>query len=277
MQEVAINWKSWKGTEIFARSWSPEGTPKAVLCLVHGHGEHSGRYAHVAEFMGKRGIATLALDQLGHGKSGGTRGHFPSLDAALDDIDRLLETAAVHFPDVPRFLFGHSMGGNEVLNYAMRRKPAIQGVIASAPWLKLAFDPSKVDLLLASVMVNIWPSFTQPSKLDATAISRIPEEVEKYKADPLIHDKISPALFKSIHEAGLWALDHAAEFPLPLLLAHGTADRLTSWAASNEFASKAKGDFTFRSWEGLYHEMHNEPERAEVLEGYAAWMEERLG
>ncbi len=109
-------------------------------------------------------------------------------------------------------------------------------------------------------MNHLWPTFSQASGLDTQALSRDPAVVRAYENDPLVHARVSARLFVSTYQAGLWALDHAAEFPLPLLLMHGTADRLTSVEASRQFARRGSGDCTFKLWEGFYHEIHNEPE-----------------
>ncbi len=150
------------------------------------------------------------------------------------------------------------------------------GAIVTGPWLKLAFDPPAVQVTLARVMNKIAPGFTQNSKLDTTALSHDAQVVKAYDNDPLVHDKISARLYMGMYDSGLWALEHAAEFPVPLLLMHGTADRITSAQASREFAERGGKNVTWRAWDGLYHEIHNEPEKAEVLEAMAAWMDHRL-
>lgn len=270
-------WKSKDGTNLFGKVWTPEGETKAALCLVHGMGEHCERYAHVADFLNKNGIAVVSFDHRGHGKSEGKRGHSANYDALLDDVGMVLAKTSELFPNVPVFLYGHSMGGNVVLNYALRRKPNIKGVIASAPWLRLAFEPPKFELTLAKFMINIYSSFTQSTKLDATAISRDANEVAKYKNDPLVHDLISPAFFIGAFDAGFYALEHASEMPYSLLIYHGTNDRLTSYSASKEFADKVNPQLvTWRSWEGLFHETHNEPEKAEVLQFLLDWLNARF-
>jgi alpha-beta hydrolase superfamily lysophospholipase len=269
-------WQSKDGTKLFEKVWSPKGEIKAALCLVHGMGEHCERYAHVADFLNQNGVAVVTFDHRGHGKSEGKRGHSPNYDTLLDDVGMALDKTTELFPNVPTFLFGHSMGGNVVLNYALRRKPNVKGIIASAPWLRLAFAPSKIDLTLAKLMINIYPSFTQSTKLDATAISRDAKEVEKYVKDTLVHDLISPAFFLGAFDAGNYALEHASEMAYSLLIYHGTKDRLTSYEGSKEFASKVNPQLvTWRSWEGLFHEMHNEPEKAEVMQMLLEWIKER--
>jgi alpha-beta hydrolase superfamily lysophospholipase len=244
----------------------------AAICLVHGLGEHSGRYAHLAAALTQAGYALLTFDHRGHGKSQGSRGHTPLYDTLMDDIGHLLDEAAQRFPKQPRFLYGQSMGGNLVLNYALRRRPPLAGVIATGPWLRTTFTPPGWKVALGRMMNNIAPALTQPSGLEVQAISRDSAVVRAYQTDSLIHDKISARLFTSCHAAGLWALEHAAEFPLPLLLMHGGADRITSADASREFAARAPSDCTLKIWDSFYHEIHNEPEQAEVFAFLIDWL-----
>jgi alpha-beta hydrolase superfamily lysophospholipase len=243
---------------------------------VHGLGEHSGRYGHVAEAFGKQGYATLAFDQRGHGKTPGRRGYAPSYDAFLDDIARLIEEAAKRYPDLPRFLYGHSLGGNFVINFALRRKPGLNGAIATSPALKPGFDPPSLKVALGKIMALVWPTFTMPNGLDLQGLSRDPNVIQDYTSDPLVHDRISARLGTDILKTGRWALEQAAGFPLPLLLMHGSADRLTSAQASCEFAKMAGERCTLKIWEGFYHELHNEPEKEEVLVFLIDWMNARL-
>jgi alpha-beta hydrolase superfamily lysophospholipase len=269
-------WKSADGLEMFAQSWEPDETPRAVVCLVHGLGEHSGRYAHVGKAFVEAGFVLTGFDVRGHGKSGGPRGHTPSYDALMDDIDLFIYLVANRYPGLPRFLYGHSLGGNFVINFALRCRPELVGVIATGPWLKLAFQPASSKVMLGKIMNNILPSFSQASGLDTRALSHDPEVVNAYENDPLVHDKISARLFLNVFESGLWALDHAAEIPLPLLLMHGGADRIISLEASRQFAASAGDKVTLRIWDGLYHEIHNEPEQGEVFTVMIDWMNTQL-
>ncbi|RJR29920.1 MAG: alpha/beta hydrolase [Desulfobacteraceae bacterium] len=277
MKTLELDWRSKDGLDLFGRCWEPERPAKGILCLVHGLGEHVGRYEHAgAEFAGA-GYSLLGFDQRGHGRSDGPRGHTPSYDALMDDIGELLAQAERRYPGVPRFLYGHSMGGNEVINYAMRRNPPILGVIATGPWLRLAFQPPAWQIALGRLMNKLAPAFTQASKLDAAAISRDGKVVEAYVNDPLVHDKISARLFIEMHNSGEWALANAAGLSLPLLLMHGGADRITAASASREFAQKKGGNTALHIQEGLYHEIHNEPEKAEVFKTMIAWLEQEGG
>ena len=272
METFEWNWKSFDDLDMYACGWAPKGKPKAVICLVHGHGEHIGRYEHAGAALTEKGYALLGFDLRGHGKSGGPRGHTPSYDALMDDIAAFSQQTDERYPGLPRFLYGHSLGGNLVLNYALRRKPDLRGVIATGPWLKLAFDPPAAQVTLGRLMNGIAPGFTQHSKLNTKGLSHDQAVVSAYENDPLVHDKISARLFVSIYESGLWALEHAAEFPLPLLLMHGSADPLTSAKASQEFASKAGDKVTLKVWDGLYHEIHNEPEKEQVFAYMLNWL-----
>ncbi len=272
MKHQDLKWTASDGIEIYGQCWLTDAKPKAVIGIVHGMGEHSGRYAHVAAYLVENDYSVIAYDHRGHGKSGGKRGHTPSYDLLLDGIANLLTQADTIAPGAPKFIYGHSMGGNLVLNYALRRKPAIAGVIASSPWLKLAFEPPKFEVALGRFVNNIFPGFTQSTKLDVNAISRDKKVVDAYVNDPLVHDKISARFFVEVYAAAAWALEHASEMKLPLLLFHGTEDQLTSPEGSKEFAEKVKENCTFRLWDGFYHETHNEPEKEEVLKYIATWL-----
>ncbi|RMG70814.1 MAG: alpha/beta fold hydrolase, partial [Bacteroidetes bacterium] len=223
------------------------------------------------------GLAVAAFDLYGHGQTAGKRGHAPSLEALHASIGAFLETMRTRLPEVPVFLYGHSMGGCLAASYVLHQQPAVQGVILSSPWLRLAFKPSSVDLFLAKTMVNIYPAFTQSTKLDASGISRDPVEVQRYQEDPLIHDMISPALFMAVHREGEWLMEQAGSWSYPLLLVHGTGDRITDWRASEAFAQSAGGDVTWKPWEGGFHELHHDPIRETLFDTYLGWIDQRLG
>lgn len=245
---------------------------KVVVALIHGMGEHAMRYAHVADYFNGHGIAVLSLDLRGHGTSAGKRGHTPSYDHLMDDLDTICRKAKELYPELPLILYGHSMGGNLVLNYLMRRQPKVQGAIVTAPYLKLAFEPPAWKVSLGKLTAGIIPTLTQPTGIETAAISRDPEEVRKYEADPLVHDKITSSFFVNVHFAGPYAIENAGKIKIPLLVMHGLADRLTSPSGTEEFAKNAGKNTTVRLWPGLYHELHNEPEKQEVLAFEIDWM-----
>lgn len=269
--------KTSDGLSLYAQGWQPEGDLRGVVCLVHGLGEHSSRYPHLAEALNGAGYAVMAFDLRGHGKSEGKRGHFPSYEVILDDVGLLIDDARERYPALPCFLYGHSLGGGLVLNYALKRKPQLDGVISTAPALRLGFEPPAVKVALGRAMDKIWPAFVQPSGLDTKALSRDPNVVQAYELDPLVHDRASARLFVGFYEAGLFALDHAAELSLPLLLMHGAGDTITSPEASKEFAADAGKMCTLKIWDGLYHEIHNEPEQGDVFATVVDWLNQHIG
>jgi alpha-beta hydrolase superfamily lysophospholipase len=168
------------------------------------------------------------------------------------------------------------MGGLIVLDYMVTRKPTIAGVISSAAAVKLAFEPSAALVFLGKITRSIFPSFTQNNGLNANHISRDEAVVKAYIADPLVHDKISSQLGLSMLEEGRKLQKFNGKLCCPLLIMHGTGDKLTSEDGSAAFAHNAKGDILYRSFEGLYHEIHNEPEKEQVLKTIWDWMESIL-
>ena len=282
MRHIEFTQQAPDGIQFFFQGWQPDAPPLAIISLVHGLGEHSGRYAHVAAALNDAGYALLGFDLRGHGKSGGPRGHTPSYDALMDDIGRLLDEASQRYPGKPQFLYGHSLGGNLVLNYALRRLTTLSeaersrrvaGVVATSPAIRTATPPSGSQITLAKIMNKLQPAMQMANGLALDGLARDPEVIRAYTNDPLVHNKISVRLALEMLQAGEWALAHAAEFPIPLLLAHGTADKLTSAPASQEFAAKVRGDCTLKLWEGFYHETHNEPEKADVLAFMTDWLQ----
>lgn len=258
------------------QEWWPGGKPRAIVALVHGLGDHIGRYAPLAERLTAAGFAAAGFDLRGHGRSGGPRGHTPSYEALMSDIADFLEQVRAAHSRLPVFLYGHSLGGNLVLNYCLRRTPSVRGVIATSPWLRLALDAPPLKVALADVLDPILPGFTQASGLEIPALSHDAQILDDYRNDPLVHDRISTRLFKSLRDSGLWALKHAAEFPVPVLLMHGTADRITSLEATHEFAHLAGPRATWHAWRGMYHETHNEPGSKRVTAFTIRWMEAQL-
>jgi len=283
------------GLKLHYVCWVPKGSitagsqPKAVVLIVHGMAEHSGRFEDVVEVFCDLNMAVASFDQRGHGLSEGPRGHSPSYDLLLESIRLAFQQVRKRYPDLPVFLYGHSMGGNLVLNYALNASlnamstvadatnPLPDGLIVSAPWLRLAFQPPALQIALAKIAGKFIPTFTQSTKLDPTAISSDPEEIKRYQDDPLIHDKITAAMFFSVHERGEWALQNASRLNIPTLLFHGKADRLTSCKASEEFANTAS-IVDFHAIEGGFHEIHHEAEpiRSQWKELVTGWINKQI-
>jgi alpha-beta hydrolase superfamily lysophospholipase len=277
MKHFEVSWKAKDGLNIFAEGWEPAvAQPKAVVCLVHGVGEHASRYAHVAEAFGAEGYAFFAADLRGHGRSGGARGHISSIEDFMQDIDTLLEQARARYPGLPLILYGHSLGGILVLHYSLKRKPNVKGVIATSSGLRTALELQPAKIMAARVLGSLIPGVSISSGLETEAISRDEKVVQAYKVDRLVHDKISLGFGKIMLGVVQWTLEHAAEFPLPLLLLHGKADRIAFPAGSIEFAQAAGDKCKLLLWDGAYHELHNEPEKNEVFKTMTTWMDARV-
>lgn len=277
MNQNIFEFVSTDGTLLKGVSWKGDVASKAIIAIVHGHGEHKMRYQHVGEFFVNNGYDVFAYDLRGHGESSGKTGHSSSHDQLVDDVEQFLINIRNTNNDALIMLYGHSMGGNIVGNYILKRKTnELKRIIITSPLFKLGFEPPKWKVTLGNMMTNIWPSLTQPTGLDTKQISTDEYEVEKYEEDPLVHDKMSAALFTGLFEAGQWAIDHANDLTLPTLVMHGTSDKITSPKGSKEFAKKAGSNVTLKLWEGMYHEIHNEREKAKVLQYMLDWLNTEL-
>lgn len=264
------------GLTLFTRAWMTEKPAKALVVIVHGIGEHCGRYKHVAQIFNDYGFHVFSYDQRGHGKSEGPRGHTPSNQHLMDDLSLAIQQARLLAgSELPLFLYGHSMGGLEVLYYGLQKPAGIKGCIVTAPSIKIAStDPFKI--FLAKTLNPILPKLTLPTGLDVTALSRDPQVIKDYQNDPLVHDLASTRLGMFIIGGAGEVLEKASTWNLPLLLMHGSEDRLADISGSQEFFAKLTGDVTFKPWTGMYHEIHNEPEQLQVIRTAADWMLARV-
>ena len=262
--------------DIYWQAWLPESPPRAVVGLAHGVSEHSGRYAWVAEQLVGRGYALFALDHRGHGRSSGSRAMIDRVDNVVADLRTLLDMAGAADPNGRRpFLLGHSMGGWLSLAYATRHQDEIEGLILSAPAAVLE-AASPVERVAAHVLSVVVPKLGVYD-VDSTAVSRDPEVVRDYDADPLNYHRKLPA--RTIHEMA----SEVARFPetipaltLPLLLQVGTGDLIVPPRASEFVYERASSeDKTIKHYDGLYHEILNEPEREQVVSDTIDWLDAR--
>lgn len=272
MSHFETYWTARDGLSLYAQRWEPSAPAAGVICLVHGLGEHSGRYVYVAETLNAAGFSLFAFDLRGHGKSGGQRGHSPAFETLMDDIGLLLAEAARRDPDRPCFLYGHSLGGLLTLNYVLRRKPALAGVVVTSPGLRSPLTEQTLKINLAKALGALLPRLPVATGLDPNAISHDECVVRAYMDDPLVHDRCTLGATRTTLESIPWALAHAGEFHLPLLLMHGTGDRLTYPHGTQEFAGRVGGECSVRLWDGLAHELHNEPQKDQVLAYLVAWL-----
>jgi alpha-beta hydrolase superfamily lysophospholipase len=262
------------GLRIFWQAWLPDGDRRGVVAMAHGASEHSGRYAWAGEQLAARGYALYALDHRGHGQSGGARAVIDRVDNAVADLGQLVAIAGGESADGAKpFLFGHSMGGFLALAFATRRQDEIRGLILSAPVAVLE-AASPVQRIAGHVLSAIAPKLGVFA-IDSSTVSRDPEMVRDYDADPLNHHGKLPA--RTVHEMA----QEVARFPesvpsitVPLLVQVGTGDRLVPPESSELVYSWASSeDKTIKHYDGLYHEIFNEPEREQVVADTLAWLD----
>ncbi|XEC93927.1 lysophospholipase [Paenibacillus tarimensis] len=262
--------KACDGSSLFARHWRPSEA-KAAVCLIHGMGEHSGRYQHVARKLAGAGYAVLSYDQRGHGLSPGKRGDAPSLAEMAGDTAALIELAGDYHSGLPRFLYGHSMGGNVAFSCVLRLQPDIDGLILTSPWLRLAFDPPPVKVWVGKGLARLWPSLSLSTGLKDADLFH--EADEKLEPDPLGHNRISARFYFALQKEGEWLLANYDRLHTPLLLMHGTGDNITSFMASRQLASGLGERCTFIPWREGYHELHNDRDQEQVLEHIIGWLD----
>jgi alpha-beta hydrolase superfamily lysophospholipase len=274
MQHTEGTFAAFDGTTIFHQAWLPEGDPRGVVLLVHGLGEHSGRYGHVAQALVDHGYAVHALDHRGHGRSSGKRAFVKQYDEFLRDLHRFRTMVQREQPGTPLVVLGHSMGGNIAMGYTLGNQDGIAALVLSGPALKIGDDFSPIQLKLFTAISKVAPG-VRPQGLSDEAISRDPAVVEAYRNDPLVYTgKISAGLGAALIGAMQSFPARYAELRLPILVLHGTADQLADVSGSRELeAAAVNADLTAHYYEGWYHEVFNEPEHDRVLADLIAWLD----
>ncbi|HCE85872.1 MAG TPA: alpha/beta hydrolase [Bacteroidetes bacterium] len=269
------------GQTLYGQIWEVEQA-KAALILLHGMGEHSGRYSGTfVETMNKAGFNVLSIDLFGHGLSEGKRGACPSYESIYDIIDSLIARKETCWPELPFFLFGHSYGGNVLLSYTHRtdgpQSPSSYlGNILSAPMIELGFKPAAWKLFMGNLMYKIYPKWSEKSGLDTEAISSLESACEAYRQDPLIHDVVTAGMMVPALKAGQDMLSESFSYKVPTFMYHGDADRLTSYEASKQFADAHSDHVNFLSVENGYHEIHQDAMAQDVLASVIDWMKSKL-
>lgn len=259
---------------LFATSWLPGGTPRDHLVLAHGYGEHLGRYTGFAEYFTTAGYAVHALDHRGHGKSGGTRAVIDSFANADADLDQLVDKVRADSGLSRIKLIGHSMGGSLALNYALNHPERLSGLVLSGP--AIGGGLPKLQAWVLAIVSRFAPALGM-IQLDADAVSRDPQVVADYKADPLVfHGKVPARTAREMMHAVTTYPPRVGAMQVPCLLMHGSADSLVLVKdAQPVFDAIGSADKTVRIFDGLYHEIFNEPERLEVLGIVKDWLEAR--
>lgn len=259
----------------FVHQWAPDAwTPDddaPVVCVVHGLGEHGGRYDGLARQLVPAGLRVVAFDQQGHGHSPERRGCIDSYASLMDDIEAFISWAAPN-PSQRRVLLGHSMGGNLVLNYALRKSALPCGVISSSPMIRAANEPHWLVERVGRVLMRMCPNYTLKSRPRAESLMSHPEEQAAFRNDDLFHAELSLRLGAELLDTGRWLLEHAHQLKVPTLLSHGTNDYLTCYQASQEFAGKAGEICQLEIFEDHLHDPFRDIDREEVIQKWVSFV-----
>ncbi len=262
----------------FVRCWhDPDATPSShpreiVLGVVHGLGDHSGRFDALGRWFAGRGIRVFAFDQVGHGKSPGPRMRIPSYDALLDDVEIFLNHLRQRHPDASIGLLGQSMGGNFVLNHQLRQYSKVEWMIAGSPMLRSMKQPGPIHLSLLRLFAKVRPDHVLNTPVDPSQLSRDPAVQRAFLDDPLVQQRISLRLGRALIDSGRWALDHADLLTTPTLITHGDADQITCHQASIEFAQRSGGRAITKIWAQGTHDLHHDIIREEYLSSLYDWI-----
>ncbi len=265
------------GENLAVQDWPlAEGrVPRAVVLLVHGLGEHAGRYDALARQLNGWGLVVRGYDQYGHGESGGPRGGLSSDTRLIDDLADLVESTRVRHPrDTPLILLGHSMGGLVAAQFVARYASRVDGLVLSSPALDAGLSP--VQKLLLAVLPRWLPHLRVGNGLQPRYLSHDPEVVRAYLADPLVHDRISARLASFIARGGPAVVAQAARWRVPSLLMFAGDDRLVAPAGSRAFAAAAPSCVESAEFPALYHELFNELDSAPVLACLQAWLDKHF-
>ena len=277
VEHASAQFSAADGLLLTRQEWRPEGAPAAVLAVVHGYGEHGGRYRGLAENMAARGYAVHVYDLRGHGRSGGRRGHLGRFTDYLDDTAAYLEAVREEQPGLPLFLLGHSLGGLIATAYVEDRPTdALAGLILSSPFLRLGMPVSPLRLSAARLLSVVAPAMNVGNTIDPTALSHERDVVKAYDTDPLNHHVATARWAAEVLAAQGAALSAAGAIRLPFLLLYGDADAVADPEASRElFTGAGSADKTMHCYEGYYHEIFNEIGRETVFADLAAWLAAR--
>ncbi|MBU3751517.1 MAG: alpha/beta hydrolase [Mycobacterium sp.] len=257
--------------------WTPATTPRGVVVLAHGYGEHARRYDHVAQRFGEAGLVTYALDHRGHGRAGGKRVRVRDMKEFVDDYRALVKTATREHPGLPRILLGHSMGGGIVFAYGVQYPDEYDLMILSGPAIAAHTQVSRAKAILGKAVGSVLPDLPIEA-IDADLVSRDPAVVADYKADPLVYrGKIPAGIGKALLVVSERMAERAPGITAPLLVVHGEDDQLVPAAGSRRLVQcVGSDDVELKVYPDLYHEVFNEPEREQVLDDVVAWIQARL-
>ena len=271
------NFKGIRDLKIYYQCWLPEKNPKAVLLIVHGLAEHSGRYMNLVNHFVPLGYAVYGVDHIGHGKSDGLRVYVERFKDFTDTLKTFSHMIRDWQPETPIFMVGHSMGGLISSIYLLDNQNELSGAVLSGPSVKVPDNISSVTILAGKLFSTLMPKLGLLA-LEADGVSRDPEVVKAYVNDPLVYTgKITARLAAELLKAMKSAAADASKITLPILIAQGGEDRLVDPdGAQMLYDTVGSVDKTLKIYDGLYHEIFNEPEHHKVLGDVEAWLESHL-
>lgn len=277
MNHSELNFDGFGGVRIVYDEWTPDTAPRAVVVLSHGLGEYARRYDHVAQRFAEAGLATYALDHRGHGRSGGKRVLVRDISEYTADFDTLVKIATRENPGRKCIVLGHSMGGGIVFAYGVERPDNYDLMVLSGPAVAAQDQVSPLLAFVAKALGSIVPGLPA-QELDVDAISRDPAVVKAYKDDPLVyHGKVPAGIGRALLQVGETMPQRAPALTAPLLVVHGSDDRLIPVAGSQRLVEcVGSTDVELKVYPGLYHEVFNEPEREQVIGDVVSWITARL-
>lgn len=269
------------GVQLFSQAWRPrvDHAPEAAaaVALVHGIGEHSGRYVWLVEHLTAAGFAVFSFDHRGHGRSPGRRGHITSWSEYRDDVGAFLEHVHRLSPGVPIFIYGHSLGALIVAEYVLSKQPDVAGVILSGIPLQPTGVAKPHLIAMARILSRILPSLRVSLGVNPDALSRDKAVAKAYEQDPLVHHRASMRWGTETLDAIDRVRSHASDIRLPLLILHGEADQVNSVAGSRELLETVSSpDKQLRVYAGGAHEPHNDLDRDKVVRDVAEWLTEHV-
>jgi acylglycerol lipase len=263
------------GLRLFVRRRSA-AKARGEVALVHGFGEHSGRYDPLGAHLNAHGYSVTVYDHRGHGLSDGLPGHVESFGEYEDDLDRIIVAVRARSEGRPIFLIGHSMGGLVALRYVATRSSALAGAVISAPLIGLATPVPAHKLMIGRVAARLAPHLRLNNEINPADLSRDPEVGKAYATDPLVNRKVSAKWYAEATGAMLEVNEWAPRITLPLLVMHGTEDRLASVDETKRlFERIGASDKELVTYPGFYHELFNEPEKQQIFDRVTVWMDKR--
>ena len=265
------------GAKLHWQKWLPDNDPKAIILLVHGYAEHAGRYQYFAEHCVGRGYAVFAVDHWGHGRSEGTPGYVPDFSVFHDGVDQLFARAKQDFPQLPVMLVGHSMGGLISATYLLANQSKFSACVLSGPAVKAAEEPSAFLKAISGFLSRFFPKLGV-LELDPNGVSRDPQVVADYLADPLVYNGKMGARLAAEMLANMTQIQKkAGQISLPMLLLHGEKDSLAAAEGSKFLDSHiSSSDKKLIIYPELFHEIFNEPEKDVVLNDMTDWLDKQL-